>query len=587
MTSVRYLLATLRPVRRHVVLAAVLGALASGCAVALTATSGWLIARAAQQPPVLTLMVAAVAVRTFGVGRGVFRYTERLVSHDAALRVTATLRPHVFETLVPLAPVGLRQARRGDLLSRLVSDVEAVEAVGVRVVVPVLSAIAVSAGAVVFTAVLLPAAAVTLLLALLAGGIGVPMVVVAADRRASERVGRARGELMTGVVDLVEGAADLVAFGAIDQALASAELADRNLARLERRAAFGLALGTALSAVAAAGALWSAIAIGIPAVRGGALSGVLFVVVVLLAWAAPETVADLPAVGQHLSKARAAAGRLLALADQPPPVREPSAPAPLPARPGTLTLRQVAARYGDGRRVLDGVDLELRQGHRVVITGGSGAGKSTLVAVLLRFLDIEAGSMRVDGHDVTAVASHDVRRVVGCCDQQPHLFDSTIRANLAVGARDVTPDDDALCSVLDRVGLGPWLRQLPAGLDTRVGENATQVSGGQLRRLALARLLLADAPFVLLDEPTEGLDEEAATQLMDDVFTATRDRAVLLVTHRLTGLRDDDELLCLRGGRLQRAMTPSYGGDHGASMEEHRVVEGRAATVPAGLSGVS
>jgi thiol reductant ABC exporter CydC subunit len=537
----RLLLATLRPVRWRLALAALLGALASGCAVALTATSAWLIARAAQQPPVLTLMVAAVAVRTFGVGRAVFRYLERLSAHDAALRVMAGLRTRVLSALVPLAPSQLRRMRRGDLLSRLIADVEAIEELGVRVVVPAISALVVGAAAVAFTAVLLPAAAGSLLAALLLGGVAVPCVVVLADRRAARRTAHARAELTTAVVDLVDGAAELTAYGAIDAALRGADEADRALSKLERRSARSLAAGSALSTAAAGIALWSAIAIGIPAVRAGALGGVLFVVVVLLAWSTSDVVADLPAVGQHLVHARESAARLLS---------EPTSPAPPPAHPSSLTVRGVVARHTpDGPATLDGVDLELRRGKRVVVTGASGAGKSTLLAVLLRFLEFEQGSVRVDGVDVKAMRTSDVRAIVGCCEQQPHLFDSTIRANLLVGDPDA--DDARLRAVADRVGLGGWVGSLPLGLDTRVGEGGAEVSGGQLRRIALARVLLADTPVVLFDEPTEGLEEAAAAALTVDVLAATADRAVLVVTHREMDIRPDDEVLDLVDGRLR------------------------------------
>ena len=544
----RLLLATLRPVRWRLALAAMLGALASGSAVALTATSAWLIARAAQQPPVLTLMVAAVAVRTFGVGRAVFRYLERLSAHDAALRVMAGLRTRVFSALVPLSPSQLRRIRRGDLLSRLIADVEAIEELGVRVVVPAVSALVVGAAAVAFTGILLPAAALSLLAALLLGGVAVPCVVVLADRRAARRSAHARAELTTAVVDLIEGAPELVAYGAMDAALHRAHEADRALSKLERRGASSLAAGTALSVAATGIALWSAIAIGIPAVRAGAFGGVLFVVVVLLAWSTPDVVADLPGVGQHLVHARESAARLLALMQQVPAVSEPTLPAL--ADPTVHPHGRRRGRPARPRRpaTLDGVNLELRRGKRVVVTGASGAGKSTLLAVLLRFLDYERGSVRIDGVDVKTMRAVDVRAVVGCCEQQPHLFDSTIRANLLVG--DPGADDVKLLAVVERVGLGDWLASLPLGLDTRVGESGAEVSGGQLRRIALARVLLADTPVVLFDEPTEGLDETAAAALTSDVLAATADRAVLVVTHREIDIRADDEVLDLVAGRL-------------------------------------
>ena len=543
-SPIRFLLASARPGRRQLALASLLGALATGCGVALTTTAGWLIARAAQHPPVLTLMVAAVAVRTFGIGRGLLRYAERLVSHDATLRVVSELRSRLFAALVPLAPVGLAGQRSGDLLSRLVADVDAVQDVYVRAFLPVVSAVVVGSAAVAFTAALLPAAAMTLAAALLLGGVAVPCVVVAADRAAARRTADARGVVASEVVDLLEGAAELVAFDAMDAALLRVVAADKRLAALERRSAAGLALGSGLSVLAAGLGLWAAFLVGIPAVRSGALSGVLLAVVVLLAWASPDVVADLPAVGQHLSRARDSAHRMLHLVQLPIPVLDAVDPLPCPARPISVRLAEVSARYSADRpAALTGVDLELRPGSRIVVTGESGAGKSTLIAVLLRFLDVETGVMTIDGVDVRAMSSDDVRRVIGCCEQEPHLFDSTIRANVLVGLPGAT--EEQIRSAVSRAGLAPWIDSLPNGLDTKVGDGGAEVSGGERRRIAVARVFLADFPVLLLDEPTEGLDEFAASAMIAEILRPDDAHAVLLVTHRLAGTEAADEILTL------------------------------------------
>jgi len=543
-SPIRFLLASARPGRRQLALGALLGALATGCGVALTTTAGWLIARAAQHPPVLTLMVAAVAVRTFGIGRGLLRYAERLVSHDATLRVVSELRSRLFAALVPLAPVGLAGQRSGDLLSRLVADVDAVQDVYVRAFLPVVSAVVVGSAAVAFTAALLPAAAMTLAAALLLGGVAVPCVVVAADRAAARRTADARGVVASEVVDLLEGAAELVAFDAMDAALLRVVAADKRLAALERRSAAGLALGSGLSVLAAGLGLWAAFLVGIPAVRSGALSGVLLAVVVLLAWASPDVVADLPAVGQHLSRARDSAHRMLHLVQLPIPVLDAVDPLPCPARPISVRLAEVSARYSADRpAALTGVDLELRPGSRIVVTGESGAGKSTLIAVLLRFLDVETGVMTIDGVDVRAMSSDDVRRVIGCCEQEPHLFDSTIRANILVGLPGAT--EEQIRSAVSRAGLAPWIDSLPNGLDTKVGDGGAEVSGGERRRIAVARVFLADFPVLLLDEPTEGLDEFAASAMIAEILRPDDAHAVLLVTHRLAGTEAADEILTL------------------------------------------
>jgi thiol reductant ABC exporter CydC subunit len=562
----RLLVACTKGVRARLIAAAVLGAGASACAVGLAATSGWLIARAAQHPPVLTLMVAAVLVRTFGIGRGVLRYGERLAAHDAALRVVSALRQRIFEALIPLAPIGLSDAHSGDLLSQMASEVDAVQDLYVRALLPAAGALLVGLVAVAFTAALLPAAALTLAIALLLGGIGVPLAVLCAEGRASRSAVQARGALAVAVVDLLEGSDDLLVFNASDAALERVELADRALARVERRAAFGLSAGAAVFTLAAGFALWSALRIGIPAVRSGALAGVMLAVVVLIAWAAPEVVADLPRVGQVVRRARTAAQELLVLTGSPARIADPLVPQDVPRSPANVRLRGITASYMDhdagnaGRAVLRGVDLDLSAGSRVVIVGESGAGKSTLMAVLLRFLEFDSGSFTIDAVNVRDLRGDDVRRVIGCCQQQPHLFDSTIRANLLIGDPNAT--DAVLSEVLRRVGLGDWLHGLPKGLDTVVGPRGTQVSGGQLRRIALAQVLLGDFPVVLFDEPTEGLDKTAAQALIRDVLVATGDRAVLIVTHRIDWFERTEDVLILDAGRLR----PMHGSAQPARM---------------------
>ena len=394
----------------------------------------------------------------------------------------------------------------------------------------------------------------TLVLALVLGGVGVPLAVLWAEGRASRNALQARGALSVAVVDLLEGSDELLAFKATDAALERVESADRELARVERHAAFGLSTGAALSTLTGGFALWSALRIGIPAVRSGAIAGVMLTVVVLMAWAAPDVVVDLPGVGQVVQPISCGGTQIARTHGFAAAGHRATHPTDVRRRDVRVQLRGVVAGYParaghPGRPVLAGVDLELSPGKRIVIVGDSGAGKSTLIAVLLRFLEFDSGSFTIDGVSVRDLRGDDIRRVIGCCEQQPHLFDSTIRANLLIGKPNAT--DQMLFAMLRHVGLGEWLEHLPLGLDTFVGPNGIEVSGGQLRRLALARVLLGDFPVVLFDEPTEGLDDEAAQALIHDVLVATRDRAVLLVTHRIDWFDGDDGVWILQEGKLR------------------------------------
>jgi ATP-binding cassette subfamily C protein CydCD len=537
-----------QPLRGRLLLALLLGALALGSAVGLMATSGWLISRASQQPPVLYLMVAVTATRAFGIGRAVFRYTERLVSHDAVLRMLAATRVAVYRRLERLAPAGLRSARRGDLLSRLVADVDVLQDYWLRWLLPVGAACAVSAGAVGFTAWLLPEAGAALAAGLLAAGVGVPLLTGAVARRAERRLAPARGELATRVTDLLTGTPELTVAGALPARLAGARRADGVLTRIASRSAAAAALGDGLTALITGLTVVATAVAGVQAVAAGRLHGVAMAVVVLTPLAAFEAVLGLPLAVRHRQRVRRSAARVYEILDAPEPVREPEHPRPTPATPFPLVVRGLTARHpGQRRPALDGLDLTLERGRRIAVVGASGAGKSTLAQVLLRFLDAEGGTYTLGGTDAAALDGDDVRRLVGLCAQDAHLFDSSVRENLLLARRDATEAD--LRDALARARLLDWVDGLPDGLDTFVGEHGARLSGGQRQRLALARALLADFPVLVLDEPAEHLDLPTADALTADLLAATEGRTTLLITHRLAGLDAVDEVLVLAGGR--------------------------------------
>ncbi|MFJ1809008.1 MULTISPECIES: thiol reductant ABC exporter subunit CydD [unclassified Streptomyces] len=535
--------------RGRFALALLLGSLALGSAVGLMATSGWLISRASQQPPVLYLMVAVTATRTFGIGRAVFRYAERLVSHDAVLRMLADTRVAVYRRLERLAPAGLRSARRADLLTRLVADVDALQDYWLRWLLPAGSAVVVSAGSVAFTAWLLPEAGAVLAAGLLTAGVGVPLVTGGVARRAERRLAPARGVLATRTADLLTGTAELTVAGALPVRAAGVRAADSVLTRIASRAATATALGDGLTALVSGLTVTAAALVGAQAVADGRLNGVTMAVVVLTPLAAFEAVLGLPLAAQYRQRVRRSAERVYEVLDSPDPVREPERPRQAPASPFPLVLRGLAARHaGQERDALAGADLTLTQGRRVAVVGPSGSGKSTLAQVLLRFLDADAGSYTLGGVDASALDGDDVRRLVGLCAQDAHLFDSSVRENLLLAKKGA--GEEELRDVLARVRLLEWADGLPDGLDTLVGEHGARLSGGQRQRLALARALLADFPVLVLDEPAEHLDLPTADALTQDLLAATEGRTTLLITHRLAGLEAVDEVIVLDEGRV-------------------------------------
>ncbi|MFJ4523843.1 thiol reductant ABC exporter subunit CydD [Streptomyces sp. NPDC088810] len=526
-----------------------LGSLAVGSAVGLMATSGWLISRASQQPPVLYLMVAVTATRAFGIGRAVFRYAERLVSHDALLRMLADTRVAVYRRLERLAPAGLRGARRGDLLTRLVADVDAFQDYWLRWLLPAGVALTVCAASVGFTAWLLPEAGAALAVGLLAAGAGVPLLTATVARRTEQRLAPARGVLATRVTDLLTGTAELTVAGVLPARTDAVRRADGTLTRIAARAAAVTGLGDGLTALISGLTVTATAVFGAQAVASGRLGGVAMAVVVLTPLAAFEAVLGLPLAVRYRQRVRRSAERVYEVLDAPEPVREPESPCQAPASPFPVVVKGVVARYeGQRQDALTGLDLTLERGRRVAVVGASGSGKTTLAQVLLRFLDPEAGSYTLAGVEACALAGDDVRRLVGLCAQDAHLFDSSVRENLLLARKGATEAD--LRGALGQARLLDWVDSLPDGLDTLVGEHGARLSGGQRQRLALARALLAGFPVLVLDEPAEHLDLPTADALTADLLAATEGRTTLLITHRMAGLDAVDEVIVLDAGRV-------------------------------------
>ncbi|WP_093875089.1 thiol reductant ABC exporter subunit CydD [Streptomyces sp. TLI_105] len=529
-------------------LALLLGSLALGSAVGLMAVSGWLISRASEQPPVLYLMMAVTATRAFGIGRAVFRYAERLVSHDAVLRMLADLRVSVYRRLERIAPAGLRRTRRGDLLARLVQDVDALQDYWLRWLLPVGAALVVGVASAGFTAWLLPEAGAVLAVGLLIAGVAVPTAGGALARRAERRLAPGRGTLATAVADLLRGCAELTVAGALRGRIERTRDADRALTSIASRQAAATALGAGLSALVCGLTVAAAALVGVQAVRDGRLDGVALAVIVLTPLAAFEAVTGLPLAVQYRQRIKRSAERVFEVLDAPVPVHEPRTPAAPPADPFPLELAGLSARHpGQERLALDGFGLALEAGRRIAVVGASGSGKTTLAQVLLRFLDAEHGTYRIGGVPARELDGDAVRRFVGLCAQDAHVFDSSVRENLRLAK--VGADDEELREALRRARLLDWVDGLPAGLDTLVGEHGSRLSGGQRQRLALARALLADFPVLVLDEPAEHLDLATADALTDDLLRATEGRTTVLITHRLHGLDAVDEVVVLDEGR--------------------------------------
>ena len=523
--------------RRRVVSAVLLGSLALGSAVALAAVSAWLIARASQMPPVLTLSVATVSVRAFGISRGVFRYLERLASHEVALRGMVNLRTTVYERLAVGRLDAVAALRRGDLLARVGADVDSVGDVVVRALVPAGVAAVLGIGSVALIAAFLPSAAAVLLGCLLVAGVLSPWLTARATRATEVASAAARAEMSDAALTVLEDSAALRVSGQLPAQLARLQAAEDDLAAAVDRGARPLATSAALANAALGVAVLGAILLGVPAVGAGTLAPVELAVVVLAPLAMFEATSVLPAAAVQVLRSREAAARILELLDgaaDGAAVDAPAAPAaPLAGGPARISARAVTVGWPGHGPVLDALDVDLSPGRLVALVGPSGVGKTTTLLTLAGLVPPQGGDLMTRRSDV-AVTPEDA-----------HIFRTTLLENLRVARGDVTPDEAR--AALDAVGLDPWLAGLPGGLDTDLGPGGATVSGGERRRLLLARALLTEAPLVAVDEPAEHMDDAAARSLFADVLPrlVADGRGVILATHRLSGLEAADEVLVL------------------------------------------
>ncbi|MBA8827534.1 ATP-binding cassette subfamily C protein CydCD [Saccharopolyspora lacisalsi] len=506
-----------------------LGALSLLSGVALTATSAWLISRASQQPPVLTLTVATVSVRTFALSRAVLRYVERLVTHDAAFRLAGDLRRRLWDALARLGPVRTAGLRRGDGVARLVDDADTVRDLVPRVLVPPMVGGAVAVGAVVLQAIVLPSAGLLLAVTLLAAATLGPAVAVAVERRATAAVAEGRRDVAAGVLGLLDASAELIAFGAARSRRSELATTDAELASRARRAAAGAGAATAVVTIATGVAVLGGTWLGALAVTEGRLAPELAPLLALVPLAAAEAVAEFPSAAQQWRSLRGAQARLTPLLTAEGSTERAT------AEPcgGEVELDGVDARWpGSAEPALRGASVRVPEAAHVAVVGPSGGGKSTLLAVLLGFLRPENG---------TATAPRDVT----WCPQEPQLVSTTVRENLRIAAP--TADDERFREALRLAGLAEWRDRL----GTQVGTGGTTLSGGEAQRLALARsLLVAEAGLVLLDEPTAHLDVETSEALLPRLSEALAGKTVVHVTHRWSEAEHADLVLRVENGEV-------------------------------------
>lgn len=520
-------------------LSTVLGGLASASGVALTATAGWLIVQASTHPAVLTMLVAIVGVRTFGLARPVLRYAERLRSHDAALRLLALRRVRVYDALVPLTPGRLGRAR-GDVLSSVVDDVDCVVDRELRVRMPVRGYAIAAVLATAVATYLLPAAGLVLAVTCLLSASAFAVARLAARRSERQAVER-RAALSAAAVEVVQTARELRMWQAGPRSVARVVGLSDLLGRGVRLSTAGTASARAL-VLAVAGLATVAIAHqSAGAVADGRLSGPMMALLVLLPLALAEPAAALADAGTLSVRTHAAAARLTRWEHLAPAVRD-TVPGPPPVS-HELVVDRARVRWDPREAPTQELDLTLAEGERVVLVGPSGSGKSTVAALAMRFLDPERGEVTHGGRDLRDLALDDVRRMTGLVDDDPHVFATTLVENVRLARPAAT--DLEVAEALVEAQLGAWVSALPDGLDTWLGDGHAAVSGGERARIAVARSLLADQPVLVLDEPAAHLDHATATELAAEVLGGPRRRSILWITHADVGLDLADRVVRL------------------------------------------
>ncbi len=543
------LLGLVAPYRWWMAVSALLGFATIGSSIGLMSTSAYIIAKAALHPSIGDLQVAIVGVRFFGISRGVFRYAERLVSHNTTFKLLARLRVWFYERLEPLAPARLMEYRSGDLLSRIVADIETLEHFYVSVLAPPVVAVLVALTMVVFMGSYSFWLALVLLLFLILAGVAAPALAGRMSRGMGRRMVETRSELNVLLVDGIQGIADLTVYGREEDRLAMVRSRSEELTSHQLRMAWVTALHNGIGTLLSNLGMVAVVVVAIPMAIGGGMAGVSLAVLALAALSSFEAVLPLPQAFQYLGNSMEAARRLFEIVDAEPAVEDPAGTSPEPRDYG-IRVEGLRFAYPSAPDdfALDGVDFHLPEGGRLAIVGPSGAGKSTLVNLLLRFWDYRDGSIRLGGHELREYRQDDLRRMLGVVSQSTYLFNATVRENLMLARPGATEEE--MVEAARRAQVHDFIVSLPKGYDTFVGEQGLALSGGERQRIAIARALLKDAPILILDEATANLDALTEREVLKAIHELMEGRTTLMITHRLVGMEWMDEILVLKRGRV-------------------------------------
>lgn len=562
MKDLRWIIREILPFWPRILLALLLSTMTISSHIGLMATSSYLLARAALHPPILDLMVTIVGVRFFGIARAVFRYLERLVSHDLTFRVLSRLRVLVYQRIEPLAPAHLIDFRSGDLLSRIVGDVEVQQNLFLRVLAPPMVAILVLIGYGGFLAGFDQRLSFILAGFFLAAGVVIPFLIRAISRGAGSQRVSAKARLHTLILDLLQGMPEILIFGQSEIILQRVQGAQKELSQADRKLAKASGFSNALMGVAMNLGMWTVLVLGIVLVEKGQLGGLYLGMLALGVLSSFEAVVSLPASLQHLEENQASGKRLGVLkqgnvdqwkkkeygADLQISKNREIDEVQLPEEWG-IEFRGVSFRYNQEEAwALKDVSLNIPYRKKIAIVGASGAGKSSLVNLLLRFWDYKSGEIRLGGSNLKAFDPDVVRAQIGVVNQRTHLFHATVKENLLLAKPEAT--DEELFEATRQAKIHDFILSLPKGYDSLIGEEGMKLSGGQQQRLAIARVLLKNAPILILDEATNGLDPVTERDVLEEIDSLMQERTTLVISHHLEAVKDMDEILVFDQGRV-------------------------------------
>ena len=547
MNTLLRLLRVIGPSWMTMLVAGVFGCLTIGSNIGLMAASAYLISSAALHPSIVELSVAIVGVRFFGISRAVFRYLERYISHDATFRLLGIIRVWFYTRLERLAPAGLLKWQSGELFGAIVGDVETLKEFYLRVLAPPFIALLVLIG----TSIFLAQYSMQFVYVLLGGfftlGILLPFLVLRLQRSIANELVQTRTEMKAQLVDSITGIVELAAFGQTQRQAQRIEIIDQRLAKLQGKVANVTGMIDAFGMLIVNAAVWLTLWLAIPLVHSGQLEGIYLAVVALTVQSSFEGVLPLPIAMHYLAESLSAAKRLFVIVDQQLAVLDNGQDIFLD-KDVNIEVDKLSFSYREGTTILDDVSFSVAPGQSLAIVGPSGAGKSTLLHLLLRFWDYQQGSIRFGGNEIKNYDSQEVRKQFGVVAQQTHLFNASIKDNILLARPDAS--EDALMEVINNAELSELIKSLPQGLDTMVGQNGHALSGGQRQRIAIARALLKDAPLLILDEPTVGLDSLTEEAIMETISRLMQGRTTILITHRLTGLERVRDIIVLEAGRI-------------------------------------